>query len=74
MTYEIQPAIVCENCIKCGRRPVIEQTKKDWKVKCPNKSCANEVSSSIVDMEQWNRKNKPDIDINQQGTTFKHTA
>ncbi len=63
MTYDIQPSIKCENCIKCGKRPVIEQTKKNWKVKCANKECQNEVSGPFVDIELWNRKNQPEVDL-----------
>lgn len=58
MSYDIQPSIFCENCIKCGTRPVIDQTKKDWVIKCPNDSCKNSIAGPFVDFDTWNRVNK----------------
>lgn len=63
MSYAIQPGIFCENCIKCGTRPVIEQTKKDWIIMCPNAACKNSVAGPAVDFETWNRINKKSVDI-----------
>ncbi|WP_460679072.1 hypothetical protein [Mucilaginibacter koreensis] len=74
MIYDIQPAIQCENCVKCGSRPVIEQTKKEWIVKCPNKQCANEVKSTITDINLWNHKNKPKVELNTVTAALKNTA
>jgi hypothetical protein len=63
MSYEIQPGIEVENCIKCGTRPVIDQTKKGWEVKCPNDACKNIVAGPLVGFETWNRVNKKNIDL-----------
>jgi ssDNA-binding Zn-finger/Zn-ribbon topoisomerase 1 len=63
MIYNIQPNIVCENCIKCGKRPVIEQIKKGWLLRCPDNACDNSVSGDIVDFDAWNRKYKPVIPL-----------
>ncbi|QKJ29229.1 hypothetical protein HQ865_05495 [Mucilaginibacter mali] len=65
MSYDIQPGIECENCIKCGTRPVIDQTKKGlWEVKCPNDACKNVVTGPLVDFETWNRLNKKNPNLN----------
>jgi len=74
MVYNIQPHIHCENCIKCGGKPVIEQAKSVWKVKCPNKACNNEVSGPLLDIEQWNRKNQPDVNLYRSSGAVKNTA
>ncbi|QEM09748.1 MULTISPECIES: hypothetical protein [Mucilaginibacter] len=63
MTIQIQPNIQCENCIKCGRRPHIEQNKKYWAITCPNSSCKNSVKALIVDFDAWNRLNKKTNEI-----------
>ena len=63
MAYKVQPDFVCENCIKCGSRPVVEQNKHLWIVKCPNDECNNAVASSIVDFKAWDRKNKPSVPL-----------
>jgi len=64
MSYEIQEGIFCENCIKCGARPVIEQKKKgDWVILCPNAACKNSVTGSLIDFETWNRINKKSVDL-----------
>jgi len=63
MIYKIQPNIVCENCIKCGKKPVVEQIKHEWLLKCPNEACDNVVVSSIVNFDAWNKKNKPPISL-----------
>jgi hypothetical protein len=63
MTLEIQPNIQCENCIKCGSRPQIEQSKKYWIVTCPNKSCNNFVKAETINLDGWNRLNKSNANI-----------
>jgi hypothetical protein len=63
MTFQIQPNIKCENCIKCGTRPQIEQSKKYWIVTCPNKKCNNFVKDEVVNIESWNRLNKSNANI-----------
>ena len=64
MVYKIQPNIVCENCIKCGKRPVIEQIKHEWLLKCPNEACDNFVAGNIIDFDAWNKKNKSATSLN----------
>jgi hypothetical protein len=59
MVYQIQPNIFCENCINCGKRPVIAQIKSGWAVKCPDENCNNMVVNKIVDLDAWNKLNKP---------------
>jgi len=73
MTLQIQPNIQCENCIKCGSRPHIEQTKKFWLVTCPNKKCNNFVKGELVDIDAWNRLNKNNASIT-PSHTLKRTA
>lgn len=63
MSYEIQPSIFCENCIKCGKRPVTDNTKKGWEIKCPDKNCNSKIVASFIDFEGWNRLNKPNIEL-----------
>lgn len=74
MSYEIQPEIKCENCIKCGKRPIIDQSKKGWEIKCRNKDCANVVVAPMLDFETWNRVNKKDINLNPGGNKFMQSA
>lgn len=73
MSLEIQSNVQCENCIKCGTRPHIEQYKKYWTVTCPNKACKNSVKDTFVNIAAWDRMNKSNanLSINQ---TFKKTA
>ncbi|MDR6944608.1 hypothetical protein J2W55_004468 [Mucilaginibacter pocheonensis] len=73
MTIQIQPNIHCENCIKCGKRPQIEQHKKFWIVACPNKSCHNSVKDLLVNIDAWNRLNKNNANLN-PNQTLKRTA
>ncbi len=58
MSYKIQPNIFCENCIKCGRRPILEHIKTDWIIVCPNKDCDNLAVDTFIDFDAWNKKNK----------------
>jgi hypothetical protein len=74
MIVQVQPNIQCENCIKCGRRPHVEQHKKYWVLTCPNKSCKNSVKSLIVDFATWNRLNKMTNEIPATTETLKRTA
>lgn len=71
MFYKIQPNFEVENCVKCGRRPVVGQSKHSWVVKCPNDECDNSISGSITDFDAWNRKNKPSIPIGQNDNEAK---
>lgn len=63
MQHVIQPHLQCENCIKCGSRPVVERLKKVWVISCPNKDCKNAVESELVDLDKWNRANKKHVSI-----------
>ncbi|GAB3929530.1 hypothetical protein [Mucilaginibacter myungsuensis] len=74
MSYEIQPNIFCENCIKCNERPVVDQGKKGWEIKCPNKTCKNVVAGPLLDFEGWNRLNKKNITIAAETQALKRTA
>lgn len=73
MTIEIQPNIQCENCIKCGTRPQVEQVKKYWMVKCLNKQCNNFIKDTFVNIDGWNRLNKSNAQIN-PNQSLKKTA
>ena len=76
MPYTIQPEFDCKNCVKCGQRPVIDQVKKKFKIKCPNKRCNNVVSGYFLDFDKWNEQNKPiaDTTIKEDNNPFKKTA
>jgi hypothetical protein len=75
MSYEIQPGIDCENCIKCGTRPVIDEAKKGgWEVKCPNEACKNVVASPLVDIETWNRLNKKNVNLSRGDNSLMRSA
>jgi len=63
MAFQIQSNIQCENCIKCGSKPQIEQSKKYWIVGCPNKKCDNFVKDELINVEGWNRLNKSNTNI-----------
>lgn len=73
MNLQIQPNFACENCIKCGKRPHVEQQKKNWVVACPDKSCKNFVKSTIADFASWNSLNKKAASLETQ-ETLKQTA
>lgn len=73
MIIEIQPNIHCENCIKCGARPHIEQQRKYWIVTCPNKGCKNLVKDEVVNIKAWNRLNKNNANLS-HNQTLKKTA
>ncbi|WP_091210466.1 hypothetical protein [Mucilaginibacter gossypiicola] len=74
MIIQVQPNIQCKNCIKCGRRPHVEQHKKYWVLTCPNKACKNSVKSLIVDFATWNRLNKTANEIPTTTETLKRIA
>jgi hypothetical protein len=73
MILQIQSNIECENCIKCGSRPQIEQSKKFWIVTCPNKKCNNFVKAEFINMDSWNRLNKSNTNLTQK-QPLKQTA
>ena len=59
MAFVIQPHVYCENCIKCGARPIITQSKSTFSIQCPNYECNNVVNNGpLVDFDEWNRVNR----------------
>jgi hypothetical protein len=58
MILQIQPNFPCENCIKCGKRPHVEERKKSWVIACADKNCKNFIKGTAVDFATWNRLNK----------------
>ena len=54
----IQPGIFCEPCKDCGARPVVEQIKGDFIVRCPNDKKHYQTKRGLVDIQDWNLKNK----------------
>jgi len=74
MSNPIQPGIYCENCIKCGSKPVVDQVKKGWEVKCPNTDCKNVVLGSLLEFETWNRINKSNISIKKDDSGLMRSA
>jgi hypothetical protein len=59
--YQIQPAIFCEPCKDCGARPVIQQTKDKFVVLCPNDKDHYKTKPGLIDIKDWNLKNKKQI-------------
>jgi hypothetical protein len=74
MILEIQPNIPCENCIKCGTRPHVEQEKRYWVITCPNKECKNFVKEEFFNINAWNRLNKNNSNLNHGNQEFKQIA
>jgi hypothetical protein len=58
ITYNIQPNIFCENCKDCGARPVIEQVKGGYMVVCPNDKKHYRTKVGLVNIDDWNLKNR----------------
>ena len=56
--YQIQPAIFCEPCKECGARPVLKLEKSLYTVMCPNNSKHYSTKPGLVDVNDWNMKNK----------------
>ena len=57
-SISIQPNIHCEPCKDCGARPVIEQTRKGFVVKCPTDKKHFSTNAGLVNIDEWNRANK----------------
>lgn len=55
---QIQPLIFCEPCKDCGARPVIDQMKGKFIVRCPNDKKHYKTKLGLVDIADWNLKNK----------------
>lgn len=54
----IQENIACEPCKDCGARPVIEHIKGGYIVKCPNDKTHYKTKVGLINIEDWNLKNK----------------
>ncbi|SEP42693.1 hypothetical protein SAMN05428947_116102 [Mucilaginibacter sp. OK283] len=54
----IQPSVICENCIICGSRPVIEQNKGKFTVRCPKDNTHYQTPPGLIDINGWNTNNK----------------
>jgi hypothetical protein len=55
---QIQGGIFCEPCKDCGARPVIEQSKDKFMVRCPTSKTHYQTKPGLVDINDWNLKNK----------------
>ncbi len=56
--FQIQPNVFCEPCKDCGARPVIQQVKDKYVVLCPNDKNHYSTKPGIIDVNDWNLKNK----------------
>jgi hypothetical protein len=54
----IQANVFCEPCRECGSRPVVEQVKGKYKVRCPKDKSHYQTNPGVVDVNDWNTKNK----------------
>jgi hypothetical protein len=54
---QIQPAIFCEPCKECGARPVVQQIKDKFVVRCPNDK-HYKTKPGLINIADWNLKNK----------------
>jgi hypothetical protein len=55
---QFQEKIHCEPCKECGARPVIEQSKGAFIVRCPNSKAHYQTKPGLIDLQDWNLKNK----------------
>ncbi|WP_461451034.1 hypothetical protein [Mucilaginibacter sp.] len=55
---EIQPDFFCEPCKDCGARPVLKQEKGLFSVICPTNPKHYSTKPGLVDINDWNIKNK----------------
>lgn len=55
---QIQPLIFCEPCKDCGSRPVIQQVKNKYIVRCPKDKKHYSTAPGLIDIDDWNRENK----------------
>ncbi len=54
----IQENVFCEPCKDCGARPVIEQVKGIFIVRCPTDKTHYHTKPGLIDLQDWNMKNK----------------
>jgi hypothetical protein len=59
----IQPFIFCEPCKDCGARPVIEQVKSQFVVRCPNDKKHYSTKPGLINIKDWNLVNKIPIHL-----------
>jgi len=65
----IQENIFCEPCKDCGARPVIEQLKgAKFVVRCPNEKSHYQTKTGLIDINDWNMKNKPHTPLGNKNT------
>jgi hypothetical protein len=70
----IQPNIFCEPCKECGERPVITQVKGKFMVRCPKSKSHYQTKPGLVDIKDWNTKNKPHPPLGSKETVKKKAS
>lgn len=55
---QIQDSIFVEPCKDCGERPVVEQQKGLFIVRCPKHNSHYQTKPGLADINDWNLKNK----------------
>jgi hypothetical protein len=70
----IQPNIFCEPCKECGERPVIAQVKGKFIVRCPKSKSHYQTKPGLVDIKDWNTKNKPHQPLGSKETPKKKAS
>jgi hypothetical protein len=70
----IQANIFCEPCRECGERPVIAQVKGKFVVRCPKSRLHYQTKSGLVDIEDWNIKNRPHSPLGSKETSKKKAS
>jgi hypothetical protein len=61
----IQGNIFCENCKDCGARPVVEQVKGNFVVRCPDDKKHYRTEPGLFDtsLQDWNLKNRANVPV-----------
>lgn len=61
----IQSKVFCENCKDCGARPVVEQVKGSFVVRCPNDKKHYKTNPGLFDanLQDWNIKNRKHVPV-----------
>jgi hypothetical protein len=56
---KIQQSIQCEDCLICGKRPIIEQINGGkYIVRCPSDAAHYQTPPGLIDIKNWNENNK----------------
>ncbi len=56
---KIQQSVKCEDCIVCGKRPVIEQINGGkYIVRCPVDISHYQTPAGLIDINNWNENNR----------------